>query len=147
MKPCNILDLGILTEITDDYHEESIHARIRYGILSSTSYWFLEGDTCVCYEAIGRRKYQVHIYSVSRDRRGKRLKDLAIRAGRWMLDNTEATTFINWIEPDRKDLRFFMVSIGAKKIGKIPGTGQILYVSTEGMGIEKDRNNMSLEDI
>ena len=140
MEPCDILDLGVLTEITDEYHKDSIHMRIRQDLLGAcpATYWFLEEDTCVCYEAIGLRKYQVHIYSVSRDRRGKVLKELAIRAGRWVLDNTEATTFINWVERDRKDLRLFMASIGAKKIGMIPGTEQILYVSTDGMGIKED---------
>lgn len=140
IEPCTILDLGLLTEITDTYHTESIHMRIRYDLLKMglPAYWFLLGDTCICYDAIGKRKYQVHIYSSSRMNRGKELRNFAIRCGRWMLDNTEATTFINWVERHRKDLRFFMSFIGAKKIGMIPGTEQILYVSTEGMGIEEN---------
>lgn len=138
MKPCNIMDLGKLTEITDGFHKESIHMRIRSDILGIThGTWFLLGDACICYEMIGVRKAQVHIYSVSRDRRGKELRDFAIRCGRWMLDNTSATTFINWVESDRKDLKLFMRMIGAKKIGVIPGTGQILYVTTEDMNVEE----------
>lgn len=140
MIPCTIKDLGALTEIIDAYHEdEDYHMRIRSDVLGVTfGTWFLEDGKAICYERIGRRKAQAHIYSVSRDKRGKELRDFAVRTGRWMLDNTEVTTILNWVEDDRRDLKMFMRMIGSKRVGKIPGTGQVLYVSTEGMGIEEN---------
>lgn len=141
MKPCTIADLGKLTEITDVYHVEEggIHLRVRSDLLGVTfGTWFLDGDKAICFERIGRRKAQVHIYSVSRDSRGKGLRDFAVKAGRWIVDNTEVTTLLNFVEPDRKDLKLFMRMIGSKKIGCIPGTDQILYVSTADMGIREE---------
>ena len=141
IQPCTIADLGALTEIVEDYHgpTEDFHLRIRSDVLGITfGTWFLYDGMAMCYERIGKRKAQAHIYSVSRDKRGKRLRDFAVKAGRWMLDNTEVTTILNFVEPDRRDLMFFMRMIGSKKVGVIPGTNQILYVSTGDMGIRED---------
>lgn len=140
LKPCTILDLGALTEIIDWYHkDEDYHMRIRSDLLGATyCTWFLDGDRAICFEEIGKRKVQAHIYAVSRDSRGKGLRDFAVKAGRWILDNTEATSILNFVEPDRKDLKLFMRMIGSKKIGIIPGTNQILYVSTGDMGIKEE---------
>lgn len=142
ISPCTILDLGRLTEITDKYHGEdrSIHARIRADLLSDDgATWFLEDGKALCYEKIGNRKVQAHIYSTGRDQRGKALRDFAVKTGRYILDNTEVTTILNFVEPDRRDLKLFMKMIGSDRIGQIPGTNQILYVSTGTMGIREDK--------
>jgi len=139
MKPCTILDLEDLVYIAEQTHSEDMHMRIRADLLGSFPHatWFLMKDTCLCYEPLGKRKYQAHIYSVSRDSRGSALRDFAIESGRWMVDNTECESILNFVEKDRRDLQFFMRMIGSKKMGEIPGTGQILYVSAPDMGIKE----------
>ena len=139
MEPCTILDLGKLSDITSSYKDIDIFTRLRLDLSGQGSTtWFMMDDCCIGYEFIQKHTCQVHIYSVSRDRRGRELRNFAIRAGRWMVDNTDATTFLNFVDKDRLDLRIFMKMIGSKKLAVIPGTNQILYASTEDMGIEEN---------
>jgi len=139
-KPCTILDyaelMGVLITFFD---EDEIALRIRndlVGIVPKMK-WFVQDDYCMCYEPLGFSKYQAHIYCVSRDNRGKLLRDFAVSTGRWMLDNTDCISILNFVKKDRRDIQFFMRVIGSKKVGIIPGTDDILYVSTGDMGIKE----------
>ena len=131
MKPCTILDLGRLDEVLTAYHGSSAIVRIHQDLLTGRGIYFLENDYCMVYEPMSTHKYQAHIYCVSRDSRGKALANFAMETGRWMRDNREATCIINFVYKDRLDLRFFMRMIGAKRMGEIPGSNQIMYVTTE----------------
>jgi hypothetical protein len=55
-----------------------------------------------------------------------------------MLNNTDAKVFLNFVSVDRLDLKLFMKMIGSKRMGAIPGSDEILYVSTGDMGIKED---------
>ena len=140
IQPCTLRDLADIYEIIGTYKGKSdnLFISIRNSIIQRYNYFLME-DCCMLYEPMGLGKYQVHIYSLSRDKRGTQLKDFAIGTGRWMLDNTDAKVFFNFVEDNRLDLKIFMRMIGSKKIGLIPGTSEILYVSTDAMGIERSR--------
>ena len=140
MEPCNILDHADLMDIlTNFFTEDEVHLRIRNELMGIRPglKWFIQKDSCLCYEPLGFSKYQAHIYCVSRDSRGAALRDFAIRSGRWMVDNTDCISILNFVKRDRKDIRLFMAAIGSKKVGIIPGTEDILYVSTGDMGIKE----------
>jgi hypothetical protein len=140
MEPCTILDLPVIYDILYDNLGESdnLHMMTRNDIIGGTTKFFLEDDRLIIFRYIGQDKYDVHIHSVSRDSRGKGLRDFAVRASRWMIDNLGAKSFLNFVDNDRLDLKVFMRMVGAKRIGIIPGTNQILYVSAEGMGIREE---------
>lgn len=91
----------------------------------------------MCFDSTGEYMYVMHIYSMSRDTRGLELKKWAIACARWVLDNTNCQSLLNFVRKDHKELRMLMASIGSKKMGIIPGTNEILYVSTGDMGIEE----------
>jgi len=135
---CNILDHADLMDILKNFHEEdAMVLRLRNELIQKDTKWFIFGDACMCYEPLGFSKYQAHIYCVSRDNRGRALVDFAVRTGRWMVDNTDCISILNFVKKDRRDIQFFMRMIGSKKVGRIPGTEDILYVSTGDMGIKE----------
>ncbi len=140
MKPCTILDFPQIYEILSSFllPSDQLHWNLKQAILGKTSKFFLEESSLISFDPLGHGKYQVHIYSVSRDSRGKKLRNFAVRASRWMLDNTDAKVFLNFVKVDRLDLRIFMKMIGSKRMGAIPGSDEILYISAEGMGIKEE---------
>lgn len=83
----------------------------------------------MCYEIIGPKVAQAHIYSVSRESRGVQLRNFAIETGYWMVDNMGIGSVINLVDKGRRDLQFFMKMIGSQKVGALPNTEQILYIS------------------
>lgn len=139
MEPCTILEFPKIYEILSQFlgPSDSLHWNLKNAIVGKASKFFLQGDALVSYEPLGHGKYQVHLYSVSRDMRGKRLRDFVVKAGRWMLDNTDAKVFLNFVKVDRLDLKIFMRIVGSKRFGAIPGSDEILYVSTGDMGIKE----------
>ena len=140
IKPCTILDLPDIYRVLYENLGESdnLHSRTRNALVEGLNVYFLENDKLIIFDYIGQEKYIVHIHSVSRDSRGKGLRDFAVRASRWMIDNRKAVCFLNFVDNNRLDLKIFMRMVGSKKIGDIPGTNQTLYVSAEGMGIRED---------
>jgi hypothetical protein len=140
MKPCTILEFPRVYDILSTFLGTSdvLHWNLKQAILGGASRFFLWEDTCISFEPMGHGKYQVHIYSVSRDSRGKGLRDFAVRASRWMLNNTDAKVFLNFVKVGRLDLKLFMKMIGSKRMGAIPGSDEILYVSTGDMGIKEE---------
>lgn len=140
MQPCTILEFPRVYEILSTFLGESdaLHWNLREAINGKSSRFFLWEDAIISFEPMGHGKYQVHIYSVSRDSRGKGLRNFAVRASRWMLNNTDAKVFLNFVSVDRLDLKLFMKMIGSKRMGAIPGSDEILYVSTGDMGIKED---------
>lgn len=140
MKPCTILEFPKVYEILSAFLGESdrLHWSLREAINNKASKFFLWEDAVISFDPLGHGKYQVHLYSVSRDSRGLPLRNFAVRAARWMLNETDAKVFLTFIKHDRLDLRLFMKMIGSKRMGAIPGSDEILYVSTGDMGIKED---------
>jgi hypothetical protein len=139
MIPCTILDLPDLYEILSGFlgSSDALHWSLKNALVSGSTKFFLQDGAVVSYDNLGHGKYLVHIYSVSRDMRGMELRNFAVKAGRWMLDNTDAKVFLTFIKNDRLDLKFFMRMIGSRRFGGIPGSDEILYVSTGDMGIKE----------
>ena len=140
MKPCNILDLQKVYEIVAESEgsSDSLFESLRTSILMKDSnVFFRTDDSVMIYQYIGDGKWMVHIHSASRAHRGLALRDFAVKTGRWMIDNKQAKVFLNFVPQGRLDLKFFMKMIGSKKICEIPGTSEILYASTEAMGIRE----------
>lgn len=140
MKLCTILDFPEVYEILADNlgDSDNLHIKLRNDLIEGLNKFFIENDRLITFDFIGQDKYIIHIHSVSRDSRGKALRDFAVKACRYMIDNFKAKSFLNFVDDSRLDLKIFMRMVGAKKICKIPGTDQILYVSAEGMGIRED---------
>jgi hypothetical protein len=140
MKPCNILDLQEIYEIIAEFEGESgeLFESLRNSILMRDSnIFFRTDDSVMIYQYIGGDKWMVHVHSKSKSHRGLSLRDFAVKTGRWMIDNKQAKVFLNFVPISRLDLKFFMKMIGSKKLGEIPGTSEILYASTEAMGIRE----------
>jgi hypothetical protein len=140
MKPCTILDLQEIYEIISESEGESdvLFESLRNSVLMKDSnVFFRTDDSVMIYQYLGNGKWIVHVHSATRAHRGLALRDFAVRTGRWMIDNKQAKTFLNFVPISRLDLRFFMKMIGSQKVGEIPGTSEILYASTEAMGIRE----------
>jgi len=130
VKPCTLLDLGELTDIVNHFSDYDSMAKIRADLIGvTTGIWFLLGDCCMYYEVVAPGIAQAHICSVSRERRGRVLRDFAIETGCWVIDNKGIKSIVNYVDKERRDLQFFMKMIGSKKICEI--SDQILYVSTK----------------
>lgn len=140
MKPCTILDLQEIYEIVSLTvgESDSLFESLRNSILlKDSNVFFKTDDSVMIYQFLGDGKWIVHIHSATRAHRGLSLRDFAVRTGRWMIDNKKAKVFLNFVPSSRLDLRFFMKMIGSQKICEIPGTSEILYASTEAMGIRE----------
>ena len=130
IEPCTILDLGELTDIVNRFVEGDALMRIRLDIMGVTNgTWFLYKDCCMCYEKVAPKVAQAHIYSVSRESRGRELRDFAIETGCWMIDNRGIKSIVNYVDKERRSLQLFMKMIGSRKVCEL--SDQILYVSTK----------------
>jgi hypothetical protein len=131
MQEANIVQLADILEIMGDTEESNLMV-VRSHLLGGHSKWFIEDGMAILFEPLRNDKWNVHIYGTG----GKRQRDFAVRAGRYMVDNHGAKIFLNFVSRDRMDLRFFMRMIGSKKVGLIGD--EILYISTEHMGIKEN---------
>ncbi len=125
----SILDIGDICEIAG----EEMMGTVRNGIVTGTSLWFISpGKYAMCFENLWNDRYQMHIYS-HKEARGKELKEWAVACGYSMIEQYGAKEFINFVPEDRKDLRMLMASLGSKKVGIMPVSRDIMYVSTKDM--------------
>ena len=134
INPCTILDLPKLFEIAATQYGEHdwLHSKIHNDLVDKSPLchrWFLNNEHAILFEPISRRKCQMHTFGSTRD---KSMKEFFLSAGLWVKRNTTIEVFLAFIERDRMDLRFFLKSIGAKKLCILPATDQILYAVTEG---------------
>jgi len=128
MREASLLDLPHLRLLIGEQH----FTKIRNDLIVKTNKWIIEEDMAILFESLGNGKWQVHIYTSG----GKKARDFAVRAGRYMIDLYGATAFLNFVARDRMDLRFFMRMIGSKKLATVGD--EILYISTGDMGIKEN---------
>jgi len=123
MERATILDLADINELMSELEGFDCHEFVRSTLLSPMNYWFYKDGTAMSYQIMDNNRFNMHIYN--RARGDKRLVEWCRATGIWMFENTDAKNLMNFVKMGRRDLRFFMVSIGSKKIGKIGD--EILY--------------------
>ena len=132
-EPCTILDLSKLYELATTMYGESdsLYMKIRNDLVDRNPLghkWFLYNNHAILFEPIGADRCQIHTFGTTRD---TDMKDFFISSGFWMKENTPMVVFLAFIDKKRLDLRFFLKSIGAKKLCELPATRELLYAVTE----------------
>jgi len=128
MKEATILDLADINELMSELEGADCHEYVRLTLLNPNVHWFYKKDTAMVYNPMDNGRYNMHIYNRARGDKG--LRNWCIRTGSWVFDNTEAKNLINFVKKDRRDLRFFMASLGSTKVGSV-GDELIYNISRE----------------
>jgi len=128
IKEATILDLAEIEELMSELEGINCHEYVRHTLLHPNYHWFYKVGTAMVYDPMDNGRFNMHIYNKSRGDR--RLRDWCIRTGSWIFDNTEAKNLINFVKIERRDLRFFMASIGSVKVGQV-GDELIYNISRE----------------
>ena len=85
---------------------------------------------CMFAIPIDSNKYNLHLYKKA-EVTGKELKSFGLACKEYMWEATFATSLINFVPIDRKDIQYFMREFGSKRIGNISNQ-EIMYCVTKG---------------
>ena len=140
MKPATIADIGPIMTILQQTYGDQVDQGLAYSLSikmkTGTNAFFLndQRDAVLLFEHIGSKKMQFHIYSLP-SARGKSLMRFVKMVARWILKNTEFTSFMTFVPKRDKRAQRLAGYMGLRRVAEIedaiePGVSEYLYTTT-----------------
>ena len=128
VEEATVLQLAEITKVMSDYEGTDATPFVREALLNKGTHCFYskEFSTAILCLPLDNGRYDVHLYGKGRGGRG--LRNWCLRITLFMFKEYDAKVLLNWVKCNRRDLRFFMVALGTKKIATV--RDEILYCAT-----------------